>query len=99
MERGGYVYILTNKSHSTLYTGVTSALYIRISEHKQKVYPSSFTAKYNVSILVYYEFHSSIEEAIMREKFIKGKKSNFKVELINSMNPDWKDLYNEVDEM
>ncbi len=96
MKRGGAVYIVTNKTNSTLYTGVTSDLKKRISEHKNKVYPSSFTAKYNLAKLVYYEGFHNIEEAISREKQIKGGSRKKKEELINSVNPDWKDLYEEV---
>ena len=67
MEKGGYVYILTNKNHTTLYTGVTSDLFSRIADHREKKYWNSFTAKYNTHKLVYYETFHSIEEAIARE--------------------------------
>lgn len=72
MERGGVVYILTNFTQTTLYVGVTSDLLFRIKEHKEKLYPTSFTAKYNIDKLVYYFFFSSIEEAINEEKRIKA---------------------------
>jgi putative endonuclease len=97
MERGGCVYILTNKSHTVLYTGVTSELYFRIKEHKEKYYPDSFTAKYNCSILLYYEQFSSIEEAIAKEKQIKNWKREWKINLINSINPEWKDLFYDLE--
>ena len=93
MERGGYIYILTNKNNTTLYVGVTAHLRDRIYEHKTVADPKSFTARYNLNKLVYYECHSFIEEAIAREKQLKGGSRKKKEELINSMNPDWKELY------
>jgi len=71
-QRGGCVYIMTNARHTVLYTGVTSDLVSRVWQHKNKVYPDSFTAKYSCVKLVYYEFYSHIEEAISAEKLIKG---------------------------
>jgi len=71
MERGGAVYILTNKTHSTLYIGVTSDLISRLYEHQHNYYPGSFTSTYNLKKLVYYEGFHSIEEAIDREKQLK----------------------------
>jgi len=96
MTRGGAVYIMTNKNHTTLYTGVTSDLKKRVYEHKNKIHPHSFTAKYQLNKLVYYEGFHSIEEAISREKQIKGGSRKKKIDLINSMNKDWNDLYGEV---
>jgi putative endonuclease len=96
MERGGAVYIMANKNNTTLYVGVTSNIVSRIYEHKEKVYPKSFTAKYNLNKLVYFEGFHSIEEAIAREKQIKGGSRKKKVQLIKSTNPLWKDLYEEV---
>ncbi|MFZ1808718.1 MAG: GIY-YIG nuclease family protein [Cyclobacteriaceae bacterium] len=96
MERGGSVYIVTNFKRTTLYTGVTSNLQARISEHRDKIYKTSFTARYNLSILVYHEGFHSIEEAIAREKYIKGKSRKWKDELITKFNPLWTDLYSEV---
>lgn len=93
IERGGYVYILTNKKHTTLYTGVTSNLINRIWEHKSKVHPGSFTVKYNCDILVYYRSFSTIEEAIAAEKAIKAGSRLSKLKLIDVMNPAWDDLY------
>ena len=87
------VYIMTNVVHSVLYTGVTSDLISRVQQHKHKYYPDSFTAKYNVNILVYYAFYSSIEEAILEEKRIKGGSRKKKMLLINSINPYWEDLW------
>ena len=97
MVRGGAVYIITNKHHTFYYTGVTSNLFARITEHKEKLYPKSFTTKYNVEKLVYLETFHSIEEAITREKQLKKYRRKKKVLLINEMNPKWKDLYFEVD--
>jgi putative endonuclease len=93
MERGGCVYILTNYLHTVLYIGVTSDLYSRIIEHKEKLYPNSFTAKYNCCKLVYYEQFITIEEAIGKEKQLKNWKRAWKINLINSENPNWEDLF------
>lgn len=86
-----YVYIMTNKYNKVLYTGITSDLIKRVIEHKNKVL-KGFTAKYNCEKLVYYEHFFRVEEAIRREKQIKGWKRFKKVELIESSNPEWKDL-------
>lgn len=85
-----YVYIMTNKS-KTLYTGVTNNLTRRVYEHKNKLIPG-FTSKYNITKLVYYEIFSEITQAIAREKQIKGWLRKKKIDLIESVNPDWKDL-------
>ena len=69
----GYVYIMTNKNNTVLYTGVTSDLIVRVKDHKEKRYPGSFTAQYNIGKLVYFERFTSIAEAIKREKQIKGR--------------------------
>lgn len=95
-QRGGCVYITTNKLHTVLYTGVTSDITGRIWEHKNKVYPNSFTAKYNCDILVYYFFYPHIEEAIAVEKVIKGGNRKSKIQLVNSINPEWMDLYDKL---
>ncbi|WP_258098677.1 GIY-YIG nuclease family protein [Marinoscillum pacificum] len=96
MVKGGVVYILTNHHHTTLYIGVTSDLYSRIMEHRLKSNPTSFTARYNLNKLVYYEALATIEEAIAREKQLKAGSRKKKVDLINSINPDWRDLFEEV---
>lgn len=96
MERGGCIYILTNKRQTVLYTGVTSDIRVRVWEHKNHTYPNSFTSKYNCDKLVYYYFYPHIEEAIAAEKLIKGGNRKSKEQLINSINPDWNDLYNEL---
>ncbi|MDN5289585.1 MAG: catalytic domain protein [Mucilaginibacter sp.] len=97
-QRGGCVYIITNKLNKVLYTGVTSDIINRIWEHKNKTYPNSFTSKYNCDKLVYYFFYSHIEEAIVAEKIIKGSSREYKKQLITSLNLEWKDLYQELKE-
>ena len=87
---------MTNKHHTTIYVGVTSDLVSRILEHREGVYPKSFTARYNLHKLVYFEKFSSIEEAIDREKQLKGGSRQKKIDLIKGMNPDWKDLYEDI---
>ena len=89
---GGAVYIITNKNNTTLYTGVTADLAGRYIEHIDKVYPKSFSARYNLNKLVYYELFSSIQDAITREKQIKAGSRKKKIELIESENPEWIDL-------
>jgi putative endonuclease len=93
MQKGGWVYILSNKHHTVLYTGVTSDLIARIQDHKAKMYASSFTARYNVEKLVYYQLYGSIEEAIAEEKRIKGGSRAAKLKLIELLNPAWEDLW------
>lgn len=90
------MYIVTNKNRTTLYVGVTSNLAARIQEHREKKYPHSFTARYNLDRLVFYENFTRIEEAIAREKQLKGGSRKKKEELINNLNPEWKDLGDEV---
>lgn len=96
MQRGGCVYIMTNKLHTVLYTGVTSDIISRVCQHKNKVYPKSFIAKYNCNKLVYYRFYPHIEEAIAAEKSIPGGNGKNKMNLINALNPGWNDLYNDL---
>jgi putative endonuclease len=88
------VYILTNSRHTVLYTGVTNNLERRLSEHKDKL-GSAFTKRYNVNKLVYYECGDDIRIAIAREKQIKAGSRQDKIDLINSINPQWKDLSKE----
>lgn len=87
------MYILTNKNNTVLYVGVTNDLIRRISEHKEKLNPSSFSAKYNLDKLVYFENFYSIEGAISREKQLKAGSRIKKEKLIKGMNPEWLDLY------
>ena len=92
MKKIGYVYILFNKRNGTLYTGVTSNIVKRIYEHKNKQ-ADGFTKKYSVDKLGYYEISDSIESAIIREKQIKAGSRKNKLKLIESINPNWDDLY------
>jgi putative endonuclease len=87
----GYVYMMTNVNNTTVYIGVTSNLLRRIYEHKHKEY-EGFTKNYNLDKLVYYETTNSIEDAITREKQLKGWTRARKNELIQSINPTWQDL-------
>ncbi len=86
-----YVYILTNKKNGTLYTSLTNVLERRILEHKNKV-EKGFTAKYNLNKLVYFEEHETYSEAFERERRIKRWRRPWKIELIEKINHDWKDL-------
>lgn len=98
MQRGGFIYIMTNKNKTTLYVGVSSDLRSRINDHKIHLYPNSFTARYNLVFCVYYETFTSIEEAISREKEIKKWRREKKDELISGLNPQWVDLWTEISE-
>jgi putative endonuclease len=98
MKYGGYVYILTNKNNTVLYTGVTSYLQRRIEEHKDGKYINAFTRRYSCNKLVYFEGFNRIEDAIAREKQIKGGSRAMKEILINSININWRDLTEEVEE-
>jgi putative endonuclease len=92
----GFVYIITNKYQTVVYTGVTSNLPQRILEHREKRNPNSFSARYDVNRLVYYEQFQWIEDAITREKQIKAGSRETKNDLIRSINPTWKDLFDEI---
>ena len=91
----GYIYILFNKKHGTLYVGVTSDLIKRVYEHKNK-FVQGFTEKYGVDKLGYYEVCDNILSAIEREKQLKAGSRKKKIELIEKFNPEWKDLYSEI---
>lgn len=91
-----YVYILTNKYGTVLYTGVTNDLIRRVYEHKNHLIKESFTSKYNVTRLVYFEETSDVRVAIEREKQIKSWSREKKTALIMGMNPKWSDLYNRI---
>jgi putative endonuclease len=95
MSKQYYVYIMTNKNNRVLYTGITNDLKKRVYEHKEK-FVNGFTKKYNVSKLVYYEIFGDPENAILREKKIKAGSRQRKIDLINSMNKEWSDLYREL---
>lgn len=90
-----FIYILTNKNHTVLYTGVTNDLRERVYQHKEKLV-KGFTKKYNVDKLVYFEHFTHIDEAIAREKQIKAGSRKKKIDLINSINPEWRDLWDDV---
>ena len=92
MDRHYYIYIMSNKKNTVLYTGVTNNLRRRVYEHKEKLI-KGFTKKYNITKLVYCEVFDRIGDAITREKQIKGGSRQKKIDLINSMNKDWRDLY------
>ena len=92
-----HVYIISNQNNTVLYTGVTSALKGRIKKHKSKKYPNSFAAKYNIDKLVYFEEYDGMNAAIYREKQVKAGSRKKKEDLINSRNPEWKDLYETLD--
>lgn len=92
MIKQGYVYILTNPSKTMLYVGVTSDLIKRIWQHQQKIHDKSFTAKYNIHLLIYYETYALIVDAIRREKEIKGWSRSKKEILIKGKNPNWETL-------
>ena len=89
-----YVYILTNKAKTVLYTGVTNNLKRRLQEHNEKINPNSFTAKYNLNYLIYYEKYGWIQQAIAREKEIKLLRRDLKLELIKEFNPKMEFLNN-----
>jgi len=91
-ERQFYVYLMTNEKNTVVYTGVTNDPIRRVYEHKEKLV-KSFASRYNISKLVYYEVFQDAENAIAREKQIKGGSRAKKFELINSMNAQWNDLY------
>ncbi len=96
MTRYYYTYILTNKRNGTFYVGITNDIMRRIFEHKEgKV--AGFTKKYGLKMLVYYEIYADVRDAIHREKIIKKWKRSFKIDAILKMNPQWKDLYFELD--
>ncbi len=92
MRRGGAVYIMTNKNRTVIYIGVTNDLVRRVYEHKTHYNKRSFTHRYNLVYLIYYELFDSIEEAILREKQLKNWHREWKWNLIKKYNPDLKDL-------
>ena len=95
MEKQYYVYIMTNKNNTVLYTGITNDLKRRAYEHKEKI-AEGFTKQYNITKLVYYEVFQDSYHAIQREKKIKGGSREKKIELVNTINSQWKDLYDEL---
>jgi len=95
MNKESFIYILTNEYNTTLYVGVTSDLIKRVYEHKNKL-TDGFSKTYNLNKLIYLEQFDDINTAIKREKHLKGKTRKYKNDLINSLNPKWNDLYNEI---
>ena len=95
MSKYYYVYITTNIRHTVLYTGFTDDLPVRAYQHKEK-FVAGFTKRYHVTKLVYYEVFDDYDAALAREKQIKGGSRKRKLELINKINPFWKDLYYEL---
>jgi putative endonuclease len=95
-EKHPAVYITANRYRGTIYIGVTSALWTRISDHKSKAFVG-FTAEHNVDHLVWYEHHHTMEDAIRREKQLKKWKRDWKIRIIEEMNPDWEDLHDRID--
>lgn len=95
VTRQYYVYIMTDVRNTVLYVGVTNDLIRRIYEHKEKLV-NGFTKKYNIVKLVYYEVFDDVEDAILREKQIKAGSRQKKVQLIDSTNKEWRDLYDEL---
>ena len=91
-----YVYILTNNHKNVIYTGITNDLVKRVYEHKNHLDKGSFTARYNVERLVYFEVSSDIDSAIEREKQIKGWNRKRKEKLVESKNPNWEDIYEKI---
>lgn len=94
MNKQYYVYIMTNKHNTVLYTGVTNDLWRRVSEHKAKLH-GRFTSRYNIDKMVYYEVFNDINVAIAREKQIKAGSRQKKIDLIAKENPKWQDLFQE----
>ncbi len=90
-----YVYILTRARNSTFYVGVTNNLIRRMDEHRMGLI-SGFTKKYQIKMLVYYEYFTNIDAAIAREKVIKKWKRQYKINIIESVNPEWRNLYFEL---
>ncbi len=89
------VYIMTNAHNTVMYTGVTNHLARRVYEHKNGL-GGIFTKKYNVNKLVYFEVGDNVNAALAREKQIKGGSRKKKIDLVNSVNPEWKDLFDEI---
>lgn len=91
-----YIYILTNASKSSLYVGVTSNLVQRVWKHKTEFYDGSYTSKYHINQLMYYEVYAKPEQAIIREKQLKLFIRQKKIDLISKFNPIWRDLYEDI---
>jgi putative endonuclease len=94
-ERTPCVYILASSERGTLYIGVTSNLGARVHQHRERTTPG-FTSRYRVTRLVWYEVHETMESAIAREKALKAWRRAWKIELVESSNPGWRDLYPDI---
>jgi putative endonuclease len=92
-----HIYVITNKKKGVLYIGETKRLKKRIYQHKNKIHPTTFLARYNLDKLVYFEAYNSEAEAKLREKQMKKWNRAWKIELIEQFNPDWKDLYEKIE--
>ena len=95
-RKGGFVYLTFSKKNGTIYTGVTYDIIRRMYEHKNKIF-KGFTYRYNVDKLGYYEYYEDINTAIAREKAIKDRSRKYKLNLIESYNPEWLDLTDELE--
>ena len=95
MQNQYYVYILASKKNGTLYIGVTNALKRRVGEHKANLF-EGFTKKYSVHDLVYFESYNDIKDALIREKRLKKWNREWKIKLIKELNPEWRDLYDDL---
>ncbi|HEX7594644.1 MAG TPA: GIY-YIG nuclease family protein [Anaerolineae bacterium] len=95
LHRSYFVYIMTNRTKTVLYAGVTNDLKRRVWQHKEKMF-EGFTSRYQVTTLVYYEPFDDVNSAIAREKQIKGGSRQKKLDLVNSMNAEWRDLCDEL---
>ena|SRR5699024_2080954 len=91
-----FLYIITNKNNTVLYIGITNNLKRRMSQHRRKVHPKTFSARYNLCKLIYFESFSSKKEALKRERQMKKWNRAWKIELIEKENPEWKDLIKEI---
>ncbi|MCH8010395.1 MAG: GIY-YIG nuclease family protein [Candidatus Marinimicrobia bacterium] len=98
-DREYFVYIMTNKRNNVLYTGISNEVLRRVHEHKIKFDTKSFTARYNINKLVYIESYDNAADAIIREKQIKNGSRKKKIELIESVNPGWKDLSEDLSDL
>ncbi len=96
IEINYYIYIMSNKNNTTVYTGITNNLLRRVYEHKNDFIKTSFTSRYKIHKLVYYEVTTDAYVEIQREKQIKAHSRKWKNDLITSMNPEWKDLYIDI---
>lgn len=97
-QRQFYIYITTNNARRPFYVGMTNNLLRRMTEHKEKAIPESFTSQYNCIRLVWYEVAGDVETAFAREKQLKGWRREKKIKLIETMNPKWEDLFEKFDE-